>query len=247
MALAFSPKLTAALLVIPASVMGAYLLAVLGTYVVEGIRTVGQDGLDQKKALMVGLAFSVGLATVSAYVLSSLPGANWLLFLNNGLTAGTVAVVLMTLFVELTGPRIRRMEAPLNDSALSEIDGFLCDIAARSGWNHNSTQRLRAVGEETLWRMMPSSDEMSAGIPRRLTVAARTENGRMELEFATTLEGGNVEDQLAFLSDVSPKEDEASFRLLRRFAESVRHQKYHGVDVVRVKVTESQGRVARPG
>ena len=50
-ALAFSPKLTAALLIIPGPVMGSYLLAVMGTYIVEGIRTVGQDGLDHKKAL----------------------------------------------------------------------------------------------------------------------------------------------------------------------------------------------------
>ncbi len=245
-ALAFSPKLTAVLLVIPAPVMGAYLLAVMGTYVVEGIRTVGQDGLDQKKALMVGISFSIGLAMNSSGILDRLPGSDWLQFLNNGLTAGTLAAVLMTWFLDLTGPQTKKVEAPLDDSALQEIDRFLRDIARKNGWSYQATQRLRAVGEETLWSLMPTGDAHLNGTSRRLTLVARTENDAVELEFAAKVESGNIQDQLAFLSDVSPKEDEASFRLLRHFAESVRHQKYHGVDVVKVKVVEGQGQVARP-
>ena len=246
-ALAFSPKLRAALLVIPAPVMGAYLLAVMGTYVVEGIRTVGQEGLDQRKAITVGLAFSVGVATNNTDVFSSLPSTHWLQFLNKGLTAGTLAAVLLTWFVELTGPRTRRIEAPLNDTALAEIDSFLSGIAEKNGWSHHAAQRLRAVGEEVLWSLIPTDDGITPNSPRRLTLVARNEDGAVELEFSAKLEGGNIQDQLAFLSDVSPKEDEASLHLLRHFAESVRHQKYHGIDVVKVKVVDGHGRVARPG
>ena len=108
---------------------GAYLLVVMGTYVVEGIRTVGQDGLDHKKALIVGLAFSVGVAMENSDIIPSLPGAEWLLFLDNGLAAGTVAAVLMTWFVELTSPRARQLEAPLDNTALTELYEFLGGVA----------------------------------------------------------------------------------------------------------------------
>ena len=174
-ALAFSPKLTATLLIIPAPVMGAYLLVVMGTYVVEGIRTVGQDGLDHRKALIVGLAFSVGVAMENSDIIPSLPGADWLLFLDNGLTAGTVAAVLMIWFVELTGPRARKVEAPLNDTALAEVDEFLLKMADRNGGDDYATQRLRAVGEETLWSLMSEENGPDSERERRLTVVARPE------------------------------------------------------------------------
>ena len=245
--LAFSPKLTATLLIIPAPVMGAYLLVVMGTYVVEGIRTVGQDGLDHKKALTVGLAFSVGVAMENSDIISTLPGATWLLFLNNGLTAGTVAAVLMTWFVEVTSPRARRMEASLSATALAEIDEFLERIASRNGWDESSIQRLRAVGEETLWSLMPADEDCDSKKPRRLTVVARPDGNSVELEFFAKLEGSNLQDHMAYLDEEEPNGGDASFRLLRHYAESVRHQKYNGIDVVKVRVSEDCGRRIRLG
>ena len=246
-ALAFSPKLTATLLIIPAPVMGAYLLVVMGTYVVEGIRTVGQDGLDHRKVLIVGLAFSVGVAMENSDIISTLPAVTWLQFLNNGLTAGTVAAVLMTWFVELTSPRTRRMEAPLDDTAFKEIDDFLCRIANKSGWDESATQRLRAVGEETLSSLIPSEGADTSGKTRRLTVVARPEGNSVELEFFARLEGENLQYQLAYLDEEEPNEGDASFRLLRHYAESVRHQKYNSIDVVWVRVSEGYSGRTRLG
>ena len=53
-----------------------------------------------------------------------------------------------------------------------------------------------------------------------------------------SLEGENVEDHLAYLSKLPPVPDEreVSFRLLLHYASSVTHQKYHGVDVITVRV-----------
>ena len=36
----------------------------------------------------------------------------------------------------------------------------------------------------------------------------------------------------------TPEVDDISFRLLRHYAASVRHRKYHGIDVVAVRVDE---------
>ena len=60
----------------------------------------------------------------------------------------------------------------------------------------------------------------------------------MELEFVATTRGENIEDQMAFLTDEDalPTMDELSLRLLRYHATAVRHQKYHGVDIVTVHV-----------
>ena len=51
-------------------------------------------------------------------------------------------------------------------------------------------------------------------------------------------EGENIEDKLAYMGETPEIQDgrEISFRLLRHYASSVRHQKYYGVDIVTVRV-----------
>ena len=75
---------------------------------------------------------------------------------------------------------------------------------------------------------------------RNLTVVARSRNAGVELEFFASLEGQNLQDQLAYLNNEELQEDEASIRLLRHYAESVRHQKFNGMDVVRVTVADAR-------
>ena len=52
----------------------------------------------------------------------------------------------------------------------------------------------------------------------------------------------NLEDRLAYLSDQAgtPEGGEISLRLLRHYASSVQHRKYHGIDVVSVQVEGSR-------
>ena len=52
--------------------------------------------------------------------------------------------------------------------------------------------------------------------------------------------GENLEDRLAYLSEQPELQDEEdiSFRLLRHYASSVQHRKYHDIDIVTVQVDE---------
>ena len=69
-------------------------------------------------------------------------------------------------------------------------------------------------------------------------MAAHAVGREIELEFVAASESQNLEDQLSYLGETPDIADdrEISFRLLRHYASSVRHQKYHGVDVVTVNV-----------
>ena len=100
----------------------------------------------------------------------------------------------------------------------------------------SSTERLASAGEETLAVLL--QEHSDAETPLRLSVSARPEDHAAELEFVTSLEGENVEDHLAYLSKLPPVPDEreVSLRLLLHYASSVSHQKYHGVDVITVRV-----------
>ena len=123
-------------------------------------------------------------------------------------------------------------------SALPELEEFLRGLASKSGWSSESTERLVLVGEETLSSLLSVEDDSPGGETRRLVVTARTEGSGAELEFLSAHEGENIEDRLAYMGETPEIQDgrEISFRLLRHYASSVRHQKYHGVDIVTVRV-----------
>ena len=86
-------------------------------------------------------------------------------------------------------------------------------------------------------------DEEERARGRRLVVTARADGGAAELEFVLASGGENLEDRLAYLGETLdlPDAQEISFGLLRHYASSVRHQKYHGVDIVTVRVDGPTG------
>ena len=69
-----------------------------------------------------------------------------------------------------------------------------------------------------------------------------------DLEFIATTDETNIEDQLAMLSEAAmsvPAEAEIPLRLLRHYASSIRHQQYHDIDIlmIRVESVGGQGQV----
>ena len=241
-ALALFSKVSALLLTIPGPVIGAFVVVVMGLVIVEGMRAIVQDGLDPRKALVVGVALAVGVGLHNSDIFTGLAGGAWGALLSNGMTVGTIAAILMNVFLELTSPRRRRLEAGLDASALPTIDEFLVGIAARIRWNEASTDRLRLVGEEALSSLLRDNEDDAEAHARRLIVLARPAADRVELEFLAVFEEENLEDRLAYLSEQSEvaEEREISLRLLRHYAASVSHRKYHGLDIVTVEVEGSR-------
>ncbi len=233
--LALLPKPMALLLTIPDAVTGAYMLMIMGLLFVEGLRTLSQDGLDPRKVLIIAISLAVGVGLQGENVIADAVGGEWGLVLGNGMIVGAVTSILLTTFIELAAPRRRRLEVQLDIHALPRIDDFLGRIAAGLGWDEDSSNRLRFVGEEALSSLLGDEQEES---PRRLIVLARPGAGMVELEFLAVLEEENLEDRIAYLNEQSesPEAQEISLRLLRHFASAVRHRKYQGIDIVTVEV-----------
>ena len=236
--LAFFPRVTSALLAIPSPVMAGFLLVAIGMLFVEGIQTLSRAGLDAQKAIVVGLAFALGLGMQNQNVLQELLGNPWGMLLGNGITVGTVTAIALTAFLELTNPRPRRLETRLDISELPRIDAFLKEVAEGLGWDDAGTGRLRSAGEETLASLLEPDNENPPDETPRLIVVARKEGEAVELEFVAVFDETNLEDRLAYLDEGAETLDESeiSFRMLRHYASSVRHQKYHGMDIVTVRV-----------
>lgn len=235
--LAFLPKVTAVLLAVPGPVVAAYVMVMLALLFMQGMKLVVHDGMDYRKALIAGLAFWIGLGFQNNMIFAEQLGETWSGLLGNGMTAGGLVAIVLTAFLEVTGPRRRRIDVELNVAVLPKLEAFLRAFAARLGWNAESTERLCSAGEETLLSLIRREDE-AAGGKQYVHVTARSDHGAAELEFIAAIGERNLEDLMVLLDGQpeTPGERELSLRLLRHFAASVRHQQYHDVDVVTIRV-----------
>ena len=230
------------LIAIPSPVAAAYITVLLALLFVQGMRIIIQDGLDHRKAIIAGLSFWMGVGFQNGWIFQDLLGDGFVsILLGNGMTSGAIVAVVMMLFLELTGPRRKRLRVPLDEDTLPRLSEFLRDFAVRSGWSESAAERLVLVGEETLRSMSSDDGETPAG--RQLVATARRVGREAEVEFLSAAGGDNLEDRLAYLGETPDVTDEreVSFRLLRHLSTSVSHQKYHDVEVVAVRVASTQG------
>ncbi|MDE3001133.1 MAG: hypothetical protein OXU79_18810 [Gemmatimonadota bacterium] len=239
--LALSPKVTALVIAIPNPVAAAYVTLLIGLLFVQGMKLIVEDGIDHRKATVVGLAFWLGVGFQNQVIFPDLIGGTWGTLLGNGMTAGGLAAILLTAFMELTARRRKRLQVELSTESLPRIDEFLRGFASGIGWTEPATGRLCAAGEETLSILIEHAAENGPDGGRLLVISARKVEGTAELEILAAAAGENLEDRLAYLSE-QPEildEHEISFRLLRHYASSVRHQKYHDLDIVTVRVEDA--------
>ena len=156
------------------------------------------------------------------------------------MTAGGLVAILLTLFLELTAPRRRRIQVDFNAKALPKIREFLLSFASRNGWDDDMTYRLDAAAEETLLTLLQQDEGTFTSEQRRLLLTAHKENGGAILEFIAASGDENLQDRIALLgeqtTDEVPIEREVSLRLLRHLASSVHHQQYHDAAIVTIRV-----------
>ena len=238
-ALAFLPKALAAVLAIPGPVVTAYLTVLIAMLFLIGVKIVVQDGLDYRKGLVVGFAFWVGVGFQFDLIfperVSEFAGG----LFANGMTSGGLVAILMTLFMELAKPRRSRMEAELGVPSLPDIKEFTDAFASREGLTAAMADRLAAAAEETLLAVMQDDERERERGGRRLRLVAYREDGAAVLEFVVAPGEENLEDRIALIggeADEAPEERDVSIRLLRHLASSVRHQQYHDIDIVTVRV-----------
>ena len=241
-AVAFLPKIIALVTAVPASVFGAYVIVIMALLFVQGMQLVVREGIDPQKAVVVGVSFWLGVGFQNHLIFPDLLTGIWGALLSNGLTIGGVTLIVCTLLLGITAPRPKRLSVGFDRAALPKIDTFLGEFASQAGWNEASADRLRSAGEETLLSLLPQDDDQAGGGGQSLKVSARRDKGKIELEFVATSEEDNLEDRLAYLSEQPEIQDERelSFRLLRHYASSVRHRKYHNIDIITVEVEGSR-------
>ena len=237
--IAFLPKVAAVVLAIPDPVLAAYGLVLIAILFVIGMRVVVQDGIDYRKAAIVGVSFWAGVGFQEGAFFTENLGPQVAPLLENGMTAGGLVAILLTALLELTGSRPLRVETTLNVEALPTIRNFLDKFSIRRKWPMEMSDRLLQAAEETLLLLLEQAKQDEDSGDRRLRLLARKWGSGAELEFIAAGGEGNIQDQIAVLAShgtAEPREHELSLRILRHLATSVRHQKYHDADIVTLHI-----------
>lgn len=242
--MAFVPKVSGLLSTIPGPVMAGYLTLVTGTLFVDGAQLVINSEQNRQKVVVAGVSFWVGAAF--QFKLFALPvlGPVWDTLLKSGISTGGFLAIIMLLFLEFTSHRSMRFQSALHIDALPDLNEFIAEFAKSRGWNQAMTERLMAVGEETLLTLAPLDLDLEAeedeGDDRLLVVLANSEGPVADLEFIGGGDEENLEDRIRQLQQHDTEtaiEQELSLRLLRGFADSVQHKQYQDNDVITVRVT----------
>ncbi|MCY4219763.1 MAG: purine/pyrimidine permease [Gammaproteobacteria bacterium] len=235
--LAFFPKFLALILAIPNPVVAAYLTVLLAMLFVVGMKIIIQDGVDYRKGLIAGFSFWIGVGCQNNVIFPEFIGEFAGGMLQNGMTAGGLTAVLISLFVELTEPKRHRIELKLEASELPKINTFLVGFASKCGWSPEMLHRLQAASEETLLILVDSNPDFSD--QRKVRLEARKKDGNAVLEFIACPVENNLQDRIVLIDGSIREvanEQELSMRLLRHLASSVFHQQYHDTDIITLRV-----------
>ena len=249
-AVAFLPKVSGLIASIPPPVMTGYLMLVTGTLLVDGTRLVIQNESNRQKVVVAGICFWIGASF--HFNLFYLPdfGPVWNTLFKSAITTGGLAAVIMVVYLEITSPRRMRFHSPLHIDSLPDLNEFMARFAANGGWGEAMKDRLSAVAEETLLTLAPldlsldAVEEDASQSNRTLIVLAASDGPVADLEFIGGGNEANLEDRIRQLQQhdtQDPVEEELSLRLLRSFAQSVRHQQYSDTDIITVRVGQPDG------
>lgn len=240
--LALVPKALAVILAIPGPVVAAFITVTMATIFVIGARVIIQDRIDFRKGLIVGVSFWLGVGFQTQGVFLDQAPEFMRALLQNGMLAGGIVAIFLTILLELTKSRRHRKEVGFDTNALPEIWDFIGSLALRKRWDSRTVDRLNAVCEE-IWLTLRRNEELAANDGRRLLLTTYTEGRAVVLEFVSSKGEENIQDRMALLGEANAAamiEQDISLRLLRHLASSVRHQQYYETDIVTVRM--EQGR-----
>ncbi len=232
--LAFCPKLSALLQSVPEPVVGAYIFILLILLFAHGIRLVISDGLSFDNGIVFGLAFWIGIGFQGMQIYDSEMSAGFHQLLDNGMTAGGIAAVLLSWLVSLKAARVYRKKFPLTPDSFRDVQGFVEQQAIDAGWVGADRNKLALVVEEAFLLL---ADRIGDDSARSVTVQVQTAGALADVEFVSAPIGANVE---SLLEDLHPEPgavgDDFALRLLQHMTESVRHQEFSNADFLAVTV-----------
>jgi anti-sigma regulatory factor (Ser/Thr protein kinase) len=151
------------------------------------------------------------------------------------MTSGGLIAVALMLLVAARDRSKNRLSVPPEVSSIRLAHDFIQRFAAQLGWDRAAVGRLELVTEEALLYLM--SKDTAATSQKTIHLSVRYEGEVVELEIIAGPQKTNMEDLvLSLKTGGEPVEDDLSLHLLRELALELRHQQFHDIDCLLLKV-----------
>ena len=242
--IAFIPKFQSLITSLPDPVVGAYLGILIAMLFVVGIKLTVRDGLDFRKAIIVGTSVWVGVGFQYKLIFPDFLASDGVLsaFLQNGMTVGGLVAIVLTMISNVSGTRSVKIKTALETAELPAHNAYLTEAASKWNWDEASTQRLLQTNEEMILTLIESSNDQVAEDEspevRYVQISAHPDSGAIQLEYIASTAEENLEDRALLVEDADLTEptSDLSLRIVKHLAADVRHQKYFNTDIVSVRV-----------
>ena len=233
--LAFSPKVAASLMAVPDPVAGAYIIVLVVYLFMHGLNLALERGMTFETIVVVGLSFWLGVGFQDQVLFFDLMPDWARTLMGNGMTAGTLIAVLLTILFRIKRGRPARLTTELATGSVPIVHEFVERLGQRTGWDSAAIQRLQLAAEETMVIML---DRMSADDKRQLRIEARRDDATIELDVIVAPRDINLEDALPHaIRGNAPPEEVLPFRILSSIVDDFRHQQFHGIDFLTLRVS----------
>ena len=238
--LALIPKFLALVLAIPLPVVGTFLLVLIAMLFMLGMKIVVQSGIDYRNGLICGISFWIGTGLQSGSIFPDFVSSIAAGTLENGMVGGGLVAILLTIISEFTFKPRKRTVVDLDISSLPEINSFVQNFSKSHSWSDAFTVQVEGAAEEALLVLCSQMETSEEKGLLQLGIKAESDQAVLELIAADSKE--NLQDRIALMgSDFSAPnlEREVSLRMLKHLTTSVRHERYHGTDIIILKVKKS--------
>lgn len=238
--LSVNPKFLAAILAIPAPVVGAFVTVLIAMLFVLGMKIVIQDGINYRSGLICGISFWIGSGFQNGAIFPEFFEGLATGAFENGMVSGGLIAILLTILSELTLKARKRIQTGLRVEALPELQAFIRKFSKSHSWSSSFTIRVEGAVEEALLILCSQTDpDQKDGV---LQLMIKGESDRATLEFVAADSTENLQDRIALMgADISSVnlERDVSLRMLKHLTTSVRHERYHGTEIIVLEVHKS--------
>jgi NCS2 family nucleobase:cation symporter-2 len=142
-ALAFMPKLSGLLAVMPRPVMGAALMFVAAFIIVSGLQIITSRLLDARRTFVIGLSFVIAIAVdISPAYFRAMPASVQPLFAGS-LVVGMLAAILLNLIFRIGARKVQSLALPAGRVDPVALEQFMEDNGATWGARREVIERAR--------------------------------------------------------------------------------------------------------
>lgn len=147
-ALPFSPKVSMALVNLPAPVFGGFLMGLAAMMLPSGLELVFSRGITHRSGLLLGISLCVGMVAESGNFFPDLFPISLSVFLNSGVAAGGLTAVVLSLLFHLTERRGYTTSIPAGLDNLSLLADHIDQVGDKLDLPQEQIMRLQLACEE---------------------------------------------------------------------------------------------------